>query len=79
MEQKRSALMCEELEQISFAEWLIALNAYAANAGYNGQPLTLITGQLCWHSFYEAGVPPSVALEAAATEGRKFGSDYEDI
>jgi hypothetical protein len=69
--------MIDDLDHISFAEWLIALNACAVKAGYKtDEPFVQITGQLCWHSFYEAGVPPSVAINTAAMEGAEFGADY---
>ncbi len=65
------------LEHISFAEWLVELNACALRAGYKcDQPFARITGILCWHSFYEEGYAPSEALTAAAQEGEKFGTDY---
>ena len=67
------------LEQISFAEWLIALNATARAQGFKGDPITKITGQLCWYSFYEAGVTPERALAAATRDGEKFGEAYVEI
>jgi hypothetical protein len=65
-----------ELDDISFAEWLVELNLCAAKAGYRGDPFVQITGQLCWHSYYEEGLTPSAALEAAAKDGVEFGEDY---
>jgi hypothetical protein len=72
--------MQDDLERISFAEWLIELNACAAKAGYKGdQTFVQITGQLCWYSYYEEGLTPAAALKIAATLGTEFGADYEDL
>ncbi|MDD5585341.1 MAG: hypothetical protein PHY92_00095 [Alphaproteobacteria bacterium] len=72
--------MQDDLERISFAEWLIELNACAAKAGYKGdQPLVQMTGQLCWYSFYEEGLTPAAVLKIAATTGAEYGADYEEL
>jgi hypothetical protein len=68
--------MIDDLDHISFAEWLIALNACAVKAGYKGEPLVIITGQLEWHPFYEDGVSPADALALAAADGLAFGFLY---
>ena len=68
--------MFYELETISFAEWLIQLNVYAARAGFKGRPLVEITGQLDWYHFYEDGLGPEAALEVAVVDGMEFGKDY---
>lgn len=65
-----------DLDHISFAEWLVELNACAVKARYKGPPLTEITGQICWHPHYEEGLAPNTALELAAKEGTEFGQDY---
>ena len=71
--------MRDDLDYISFAEWLIELNACAVKAGYKGQPLVLITGQLCWHTDYESGVSPEEALRVAEKDEMKFALDYQNI
>ena len=68
-----------DLEQISFAEWLIALNACAASSGYRGIPFVQITGQLCWYGDYMEGLSPRAALELTAQDGLMFGGDYVHI
>ncbi len=69
-----------DLDHISFAEWLIRLNSCAIKAGYTGsQPIAQITGQLCWYPFYEGGLTPDAALEAAAQEGEEFGNHYDAL
>ena len=68
-----------DLDHISFAEWLIELNACAVKAGYKGQPLVQITGQLCWYADYESGVSPEDALKQGAKDGLEFVSSYSMI
>jgi len=68
--------MFDDLDHISFAEWLINLNACAIKAGYRGGPFVTITGQLSWHSFYEAGISPKTALRIEEDNAMKFGRDY---
>jgi hypothetical protein len=71
--------MFDDLDHISFAEWLIALNACAVKAGYkNNPPFLRITGQLFWYADYQDGLSPESALEAAAMDGLEFGADYLD-
>ncbi len=70
--------MFDDLDHISFAEWLIELNACAVKAGYKGEALVKITGQLEWHHFYEDGTTPEAALEIAAKDGVVFGIEYAE-
>ncbi|MGB9154081.1 MAG: hypothetical protein WCD70_13460 [Alphaproteobacteria bacterium] len=65
-------------DQISFAEWLVELNALAVKSGYKGQPLVEITGQLEWLYFYESETSPANALKIAENDGIRFGADYCD-
>jgi hypothetical protein len=67
-----------DLEQLSFAEWLIDLNAYARRSGYRGRPLVKITAMLAWSVDYDAGLTPAAALLQAAADGIAFGQDYCD-
>jgi len=69
--------MQDDLEHVSFAEWLIELNACAVKAGYKGEPITTITGQLEWYHFYEAGLKPRTALERATQDGQEFCPGYQ--
>lgn len=71
--------MLDDLDHISFAEWLIRLDKIARDQGFKGEPITKITGQLCWFSFYEAGVAPHEALADAVRDGQQFGAAYVDI
>jgi hypothetical protein len=71
--------MHDDLDHVSFAEWLIELNACAVKAGYKGQPLVRITGQLCWYGDYESGIPPEKALKIVEKETKEFASDYQNI
>jgi len=68
--------MLIDLEKVSFAEWLIELNVCAIKAGYKGEPIATITGQLEWYPYYEEGLTPSLALERASGEGQEFGIEY---
>jgi hypothetical protein len=70
--------MIDDLDRISFAEWLIDLNACAVRAGYKGAPLVIMTGQLEWHHYYEDGMTPAAALDAAATDGAMFEREYAE-
>ena len=71
--------MFDDLDHISFAEWLITLNACATKAGYkNNPPFLRMTGQLFWYADYHHGLTPEAALEAAAKDGLAFGVDYLD-
>ena len=70
--------MENNLEEISFAEWLIRLNRVAKWAGYKGRPIVEITGQFEWWHFYETGMHPANALESAENDGAMFGADYCD-
>ena len=71
--------MFNDLDHISFAEWLIALNACATKAGYKTpKPFVQITGQLFWYADYQVGLTPEAALAAAAKDGLEYGVDYLD-
>ena len=70
--------MESNLEETSFAEWLILLNKVAKWEGCKGRPIVEITGQLEWWHFYEAGMHPANALEIAEHDGLMFGADYCD-
>jgi hypothetical protein len=67
-----------DLDQISFAEWLVDLNKEAALAGYRGRPLVEQTGQMQWLPFYESRTPPAEALKSAELDAKAFGNDYCD-
>jgi hypothetical protein len=72
-------MFIDDLDHVSFAEWLIQLNAYAAEAGYKtGRPLTHLTGQLCWYHFYEDRMTPNEAIETMIRDAIEFGADYLD-
>jgi len=69
---------CLDLDRISFAEWLIQLNACAAKSGYKCPSLTHVTGQLCWLHAYETGLSPHTALVQAEADGIEFGEVYHE-
>jgi hypothetical protein len=66
------------LETISFAEWLIELNAEAVKIGFVHEPIVHVTALLCWFADYEAGLTPQEALAEAISDGEEFGEDYAD-
>jgi hypothetical protein len=66
------------LETISFAEWLIELNAEAVNIGFAREPIVQVTALLCWFVDYEAGLTPQQVLAEAISDGEEFGEDYTD-
>lgn len=68
--------MSDNLDYISFAEWLVDLNICAVRAGYKTPHLVKVTGQFCWYPYYEQGMSPSTALEIAANTGKVLGDDY---
>jgi len=70
--------MYHDLDQISFAEWLVELTICAVRAGYKS-PLLIQTGQLCWYPSYVEGLSPLNALRAHERDGRLFGIDYGDV
>jgi len=70
--------MLEDFERVSFAEWLIELNACAVNVGYKGGPLAIITGQLEWYQSYIDGLTPPSALDLSAQDGKELGKYYDD-
>lgn len=67
-----------DLEDLSFAEWLTALNAEAVRVGFADEPIVHVTALLCWFADYEAGLSPQEALEEAINDGEEFGEDYAD-
>ena len=70
--------MTDDPDHISFAEWLIDLNAEAIRTGYMELPFVGCTGQLCWYPDYSAGLKPGEALCRASIDGLQFGFDYCD-
>lgn len=68
----------DDLDTISFAEWLTELNAEAVRVGFADEPIVHITALLCWFADYEAGLTPQEALEEAINDGEEFGEDYTD-
>jgi len=66
-----------DLDEISFAEWLVELNDLAVSIGYlTTESFTVTTGQFEWFSRYESGLSPEEALYQAMEEALEFGWDY---
>jgi hypothetical protein len=66
-----------DLDEISFAEWLVELNEVAVSKGFlTTEGFVAETGQMEWLASFEAGLSPEEALYIAALDGLEYGSLY---
>jgi hypothetical protein len=69
--------MYNDLDEISFAEWLVELNNRAISSGYHApDSFAAITGIIDWHPYYDEGVTPTEALSEAEKDANKYGAEY---